>query len=80
VSSGTPTADLLVAKAPPAADSSADRMNIEMNAIRLLDPKEVVDAVRDLDLAILKLMNLATSKKWDLEEWRKKRPTVLGTA
>jgi hypothetical protein len=55
-------------------------MNIEMNAIRLLDPKEVVDAVRDLDLAILKLMNLATSKKWDLEEWRKKRPTVLGTA
>jgi hypothetical protein len=31
-------------------------MNIEMNAIRLLDPKEVVDAVRDLDLAILKLM------------------------
>jgi len=38
--------------------SGVDRMNIEMNAIRVLDPKPVVDAAQELDLSMLKLMNL----------------------
>jgi hypothetical protein len=57
-----------------------DRVNSAFTQIELHDSRELVEAVRDFDSALVELVRQARTRQYERLEWRPIRKSVLGAS